>query len=133
MYAAVGEIDPSLHSLLERIESDFTYHAPTPETIPLFTGLREGARRYARAVAILLKPGREQSTALTHMEMVTFFANAGLARQGPRPGAQLLCVEDENTRRLKFALEVIAKGETNDPQMIAKTALASVWNADNSV
>lgn len=78
------EADPALRlaRLLERIESDFTYHAPAPDQIPLFNHLRAEARGLARTIAHVVPPSREQSLALTKLEEAVMWANAGIARHG---------------------------------------------------
>lgn len=60
----------------------FTYHAPTPETIPLFEEIRASGLTMARAVLNRTKPGREQSLAITKIEEAVMHANAALARNG---------------------------------------------------
>lgn len=69
-------------SLFDRIESDFTYHPPVPEMLPKFTDIREDAKYLAHLIDHLVPDGREKSTALTKLEEVVMWANAGIARQG---------------------------------------------------
>jgi hypothetical protein len=66
--------------LLDRIENNFTYHPPTPEQAPKYQRLRATAKELARLVVELVPEGRERSLALTHLEEMVMFANAGIAR-----------------------------------------------------
>lgn len=69
-------------SLHERVDNDFTYHAPTPEQIRAYGMLRDLAKALAHAVVDYVPPSREQSTALTRLEECVMHANAGIARAG---------------------------------------------------
>lgn len=71
--------------LQKRIESDFTYHPPTPEMIADMATLRDQARLLAHAINSLVPDGREKSTALTYLEIVVMEANAGIARNVTLP------------------------------------------------
>lgn len=68
--------------LLERIDSDFTYHAPRDGQLEKYTTLRGAAKMFAIAIVELVPAGREQSTALTRLEEAVMHANAGIARHG---------------------------------------------------
>ena len=78
--------DPSgsqTEKLLDRLEQDFTYHGPRDaEQMALYQAIRAGAHEFARAIAVLVPVGREQSLALTNLEQTVFWANAGIARHG---------------------------------------------------
>ena len=65
-----------------RIESDFSYHSPKPGQAEIYTMLRDTAKELALMIADQVPVGREQSTALTHLEACVMFANAGVARKG---------------------------------------------------
>jgi len=52
----------------ERIERDFTYHAPTPEQVVTYTQLRDAYKSLALLVVQLTPASREQSLALTELE-----------------------------------------------------------------
>lgn len=64
----------------ERIENDFTYHAPKPDQAERYTTLREHAKQFALLIVELTPASREQSVALTELEKAVFFANAAIAR-----------------------------------------------------
>lgn len=67
-------------SNVSRIKNDFTYHPPTPESIPKFKYIRESAELMARLFDHLVPDGREKSLALTKIEEAVFWGNAGIAR-----------------------------------------------------
>lgn len=62
------------------IESRFTYHAPKKEDIAKFPTIRDSAKELAYLVKELVPVGREQSLALTKLEEVVMWANAGIVR-----------------------------------------------------
>lgn len=64
----------------ERIENDFSYHAPSPEKIDKHETLREATKALALMYLELVPGGREQSLALTKLEEAVMWANAGVAR-----------------------------------------------------
>jgi hypothetical protein len=75
-------ISSELAALLKRIDSDFTYHASTPEQVRAYAQMRDKAKDLATDIAFLVPIGREQSNALTRLEEAIMHANAGLARAG---------------------------------------------------
>lgn len=64
----------------QQIENAFTYHAPKEGQPEKYVALREKAKELAYLINELVPKSREQSVALTHLETVTFWANAGIAR-----------------------------------------------------
>lgn len=64
----------------ERIENDFTYHAPTPEQVQRYNKLREAGKAFALLIVEETPASREQSLALTNLEQAVMFANAAIAR-----------------------------------------------------
>lgn len=58
----------------------FTYHAPTPEKVTQHEQVREFAYQFALFLNDNVPEGREKSLAITHLEDVVFWANAGIAR-----------------------------------------------------
>jgi hypothetical protein len=66
--------------LLERVENDFTYHAPQGDQAERYGELRNHAKQLALTIVHLCPDSRERSLALTHLEEVVFFANAAIAR-----------------------------------------------------
>ncbi len=69
-------------TIQERIERDFTYHAPTPEQVVNYTQLRDAYKALALLVVELTPASREQSLALTELEYSNMMANAAIARNG---------------------------------------------------
>ena len=64
----------------DRIESDFTYHAPKEGQAERYEALRSQAKDLAIAIADGTPSSREQSLALTSLEEAVFWANAAIAR-----------------------------------------------------
>lgn len=58
----------------------FTYHAPTPDQIHKYTEIRHEAKILAAMILIDVPEGREKALALTKLEEVVMWANAGIAR-----------------------------------------------------
>ena len=67
-------------ALVARIGRDFTYHRPPAEKQAVFKAIRQKAKELALLIAEEVPPGREQATAITHLEIVVMQANAGIAR-----------------------------------------------------
>lgn len=68
-------------SVGDRIESDFAYHRPPEAADGEALGvMRRRLLKVAQAIVVEVPPGREQSLALTKLEEVMFWANAGVAR-----------------------------------------------------
>ncbi len=66
--------------IAERIENNFTYHAPKGDQTQRYVALREKAKELALLIAELTPYSREQSLAFTHLEDVVYCANAAIAR-----------------------------------------------------
>jgi len=66
--------------LLERIEQNFTYHAPKGNQPQRYEQLRNKAKELALLIIDLTPLSREQSLALTNLEEAVMFANAAIAR-----------------------------------------------------
>jgi hypothetical protein len=64
-----------------RIDNDFVYHAPSKADIEIHQELRSRALDFARYLVDYVPMGREQSLALTKLEEMVFWANAGIARK----------------------------------------------------
>lgn len=64
----------------ERIENDFVYHPPKPGQPEIYGMIRGEALLLARTLIRHVPEGRELSTALTKLDEVVFWANAGIAR-----------------------------------------------------
>lgn len=63
-----------------KIENNFTYHAPTEITKLKYETIREKSKELAYLISDLVPDGREKSLALTKLEEVSMWANAGIAR-----------------------------------------------------
>ncbi len=66
--------------ITERIENNFTYHAPHGDQAQRYVALREKAKEFALLIAELTPYSREQSLAFTQLEDATMWANASIAR-----------------------------------------------------
>lgn len=67
-------------NLHDRVDNDFTYHDPKPGQPVVYEGIRDEARQLAHYLITQVPEGRELSTALSKLEEVVFWANAGIAR-----------------------------------------------------
>lgn len=65
---------------VERAVRDFSYHKPTAEQVDRYAEIREVALHMALGILQQVPPGRERSLALTHLEQMVMYANAGIAR-----------------------------------------------------
>lgn len=66
--------------IYERIEIDFTYHAPTDDKKALHESTRRALKNVAHQLAGNLPNCRETSLVLTKLEEAMFWANAAIAR-----------------------------------------------------
>lgn len=64
----------------ERIQHNFTYHAPQPGQVERYNQLREAAKALALLYVDLTPYSREQSVAITLLEESVMMANAAIAR-----------------------------------------------------
>lgn len=64
----------------EELDKRFNFHPATPLSGPLHNGVRRMCRNLANVLVALVPDGREQSLAITHLEEVMYWANAGVAR-----------------------------------------------------
>lgn len=62
------------------LEIRFTYHKPTEATAQKYPILREKAKEFAYLIQDLCPDCRETSLALTKLEEVIMWANAGISR-----------------------------------------------------
>lgn len=58
----------------------FTYHATKPEHIEHYPAIRNKAKELALLIGEKCPNGREKSLAITKLEEVVMWANAGIAR-----------------------------------------------------
>lgn len=66
----------------EDIDHRFTYHSPSPSAVEEMTFLRNQARVLAHDINEFVPDSREKSLAITALEEVIMWANAGIARNG---------------------------------------------------
>lgn len=64
----------------ERIENNFSYHAPKDGQGAKYTNLREKAKEFAYLIEDLCPDSREKSLAMTKLDETVMFANASIAR-----------------------------------------------------
>ncbi len=69
--------------LLDRIEHDFTYHAPAgPEDVDAYQRIRNVGKAFAMVLVEEVPTGRELSSAIAYVDKAVMHANAGRARGG---------------------------------------------------
>ena len=66
--------------MTERIENDFTYHAPKDSQPERYNQLREKGKELALLIAELTPESPDQSVALTLLNLAVMSANAAIAR-----------------------------------------------------
>lgn len=64
----------------EEIQKRFNYHAPDAAKVILHENFREHCKCLAHIIKETIPPGREQAEAMTHLEDVMMWGNAGIAR-----------------------------------------------------
>ena len=62
------------------IENNFTYHAPDSEKQAKYIDIRNTAKTLAYLILNTVPSSREQAVAMTKLEEVVMWANAGIAR-----------------------------------------------------
>lgn len=62
------------------LERRFTYHAPKGNQLARYERIRNFAKDFAYALEQMCPNSREKSLALTHLEEVSMWANASIAR-----------------------------------------------------
>lgn len=62
------------------LENRFTYHAPKDGQLEQYQLIRSIAHSYAAVINEMVPDGREKALALTKLEEVVFWTNAGIAR-----------------------------------------------------
>ena len=70
-------LDPAA---LRRLEDNTTSHKPDEDQVARMAHVRMAVFVLGHKLLELVPPGREQSLALTNLEQVMFWANAGIAR-----------------------------------------------------
>lgn len=66
----------------ERVETIFTYHAPTPEQTPKYTAIRDAAKSFALVLLANTPRSADQSAALRLVREAVMTANASVALNG---------------------------------------------------
>ena len=69
-----------MKSLRERVENAFTYHAPKPDQVPRYNGIREAGKGLALLIVGACPNSPEKSTALAKLSETVMCANAAIAR-----------------------------------------------------
>jgi hypothetical protein len=67
-------------SVDERINRNYTYHAPKGNQVERYQAIRDSARSLAELIIGASPASREQSLALTNVEQAVMWANAAIAR-----------------------------------------------------
>lgn len=62
------------------LENRFTYHKPFEEDIEIYASIRSFANEFASLINNSVPDSREKSLAITKLEEVVMWANAGKAR-----------------------------------------------------
>ncbi len=83
----------------ETIERNFTYHKPTEYKQQVYPKIRDKAKELAYLINDLVPDGREKSLAMTKLEEVVMWANAGVSRHK---------VDEKQDQKQEKELEVYA-------------------------
>lgn len=75
------EIENETKALDADLEKRFNYHKPTPEKAEIYPVIRLAAKEFAYLLKRRVPAGRELSCALTKLEEVVMWANAGISRE----------------------------------------------------
>ena len=67
--------------LLE-VDTRFTYYPPKDKQPEIYQLIREKAKQFGNYISVYCPDGREQSLAMTKLEEVVMWTNAGIARGG---------------------------------------------------
>ncbi len=66
----------------EGIDDIFSYHAPTPEQIPKYNTIREGAKVFAQIIMDNTPGSADQTVAIRKIREAVMIANASVALEG---------------------------------------------------
>jgi hypothetical protein len=66
------------------IEKRFTHHKPKEDDACKLVVIREDAKYFADIINSYVPEGREKNLAITKLEEVVMWANAGIARKGDK-------------------------------------------------
>lgn len=64
----------------DQIENAFTYHPPKGDQPERYIKLRDAAKEFAFLIDECVPDSREKSVAMTNLEQVVMWANAGISR-----------------------------------------------------
>lgn len=64
----------------DQIETAFTYHPPKGDQPERYVKIRDAAKNFAFLIDECVPDSREKSLAMTNLEQVVMWANAGISR-----------------------------------------------------
>ena len=64
----------------DQIETAFTYHPPKGDQPERYIKIRDAAKNFAFLIDECVPDSREKSVAMTNLEQVVMWANAGISR-----------------------------------------------------
>ena len=64
----------------DQIETAFTYHPPKGDQPERYIKIRDAAKNFAFLIDECVPDSREKSVAITNLEQVVMWANAGISR-----------------------------------------------------
>jgi len=64
----------------DQIENAFTYHPPKGDQPERYVKIRDAAKNFAFLIDECVPDSREKSVAMTNLEQVVMWANAGISR-----------------------------------------------------
>lgn len=103
----------------DEIENRFTYHPPQPGQPEKYEALRRKALEFAEMINELVPESREQSLAITQLEMCVMFANAGIARnkesETQKPGLMRVLIAGTYCLRKIARLEAVEYAPNSTP------------------
>jgi hypothetical protein len=71
---------PLDEKMRQRLENDYSYHAPKGDQTARYVEIREAAKHLAFTIVKNSPSSREQSVALTLLDQLVMMANAAIAR-----------------------------------------------------
>ena len=66
----------------QQLDNWFSYHAPNPGSVVLYTRLRDAARVFAQSILMNTPPGADQTAAIRKVREAVMTANAAIACGG---------------------------------------------------
>lgn len=70
----------------KELTNRFTYHPPRTDNVAKFSAIRTEAMLFSKQINELVPEGREKALAITKLEEVVMWANAGIAREEENHG-----------------------------------------------